>query len=74
MHLKTDLKISQFVLIWASSSTDDFVRSAKIVIDRMKNQGADQTNVTRVLKRAYGRHNALKKFNANVVEFVMSLQ
>ena len=58
----------------ASSSNDDFIRSAKIVINRMKNQGADQKNVTRVLKRAYGRHDALKKFNANVVEFVKSLQ
>ena len=58
----------------ASSNTDDFIRSAKIVIHRMKNQGVDQRNVTRVLKIAYGRHDALKKINANVVEFVKSLQ
>ena len=58
----------------ASSTTENFTRSAKLVLKRMLHQGADPKFMTKVLKRAYGRHEALQKFNTNAVEFVKSLQ
>ena len=57
----------------ASSTAESFTMSSKHVIQRMKNQGADQKQLVRVLKRTYGRHEELKKFEANAAKFVLSL-
>ena len=58
----------------ASSSVKSFADSSKSVIKRMLNQGAKWKQVVRVMKRTYGRHDVLKKFGRNAVEFVSSLQ
>ena len=58
----------------ASTTSEAFTKSAKEVIQRMFRQGANPSQMTRILKRTYGRHDVLKKFNVNAVEFATSLQ
>jgi len=57
----------------ASSSTEAFVGSAKTVIERMKRQGAHDEELTKILKKTFGRHDELKQFAVNSVKFVSSL-
>ena len=57
----------------ACTSTEAFVKSARSILQRMLNQGAKIKDLDRLLKKTYGRHDILKKFNTNAVEFVTSL-
>ena len=57
----------------ASSTIGPFIKSAKSIIERMKDQGAQPKKLTDILKRTYGRHDVLKKFAADSVKFVSSL-
>ena len=57
----------------ASSTVDTFQRSAKVIVQRMKKQGANDRELTKILKRTYGIHDILRKFGANAVNFTESL-
>ena len=53
-----------------SSSMDNFIYSSKVLIKRVKKQGATQDKLSKVLKKTYGRQQPLKQFGNNAVEFV----
>ena len=57
----------------ASSSTKAFVKSARSIIERMKQQGAHDKELTKIKNKIFGRHDELKKFAVNSVKFVTAL-
>ena len=52
-----------------SSSTPNFIDAAKSLIDRAKKQGGKDFKLENVLKRMYGRHQALRVFQSNAKKF-----
>ena len=57
----------------ACSTRESFFESARMVLERVKRQGAHAKELTKILKKTFGRHDELKKFTVNSVEFVSSL-
>ena len=57
----------------ACSAKESFFESARIVLERMMRQGAHVKELKKILKKTFGRHDELKKFAVNSVEFVSSL-
>ena len=57
----------------ASTSSYSFTCAAKLVVQRMLKQGANTKGLTKVLKRTFGRHEVLQKFEVNALKFVASL-
>ena len=58
----------------ATMSTTAFVSSSRALIHRMMNQGAAREDVTRLLKKIYGRHSLFRKFASSAAKFATSLQ
>ena len=56
-----------------SSSIDNFIYSFKVLIKRVKKQGATHDKLSKVLKKTYGRQQPLKQFSNNSVEFVTNI-
>ena len=56
-----------------SSSTVNFLSSCKHVIERAYNQGAKSNQLSKYLKKVYGRQNPLKRFAVNASVFSKSL-
>ena len=56
-----------------SSSIDNFIYSSKVLIKRVKKQGATHDKLSKVLKKTYGRQQPLKQFGNNAVEFVTNI-
>ena len=56
-----------------SSNEEAFLNSARILLFRMKKQGANLKDLTNILKQLFGRHEELKKFAVNSAKFVASL-
>ena len=52
-----------------SSSTNNFLSSCRILITRIKKQGANNFKLNKVLKKTYGRQQLLRKFGSNATEF-----
>ena len=51
----------------ATTDFDNFIPSAKLVMDRMKKQGADSQGITKILQKMLGRHQEdFTKFNKMV--------
>jgi len=57
----------------ACSTNESFLKSTKTVLQRMIRQGAHVKDLTKILKKTFGRHDELKRFAVNSVEFVSSL-
>ena len=52
------------------SSTDNFLFSCKILIERVKKQGANNFKLNKTLKKTYGRQQLLQQFGINAADFV----
>ena len=57
----------------ACSTNESFLKSTKTVLQRMIRQGAHVKDLTKILKKTFGRHDELKSFAVNSVEFVSPL-
>ena len=57
----------------ACTSTEAFTESARSILKRMLNQGAKIKDLDWLLKKTYGRHDVLEKFQNIAIEFVASL-
>ena len=64
---------AEILRIGRASTTSLSFFNAKPVIHRMMKQGANARGISKILKRTYGRHAILQKFETNAVEFVASL-
>ena len=56
-----------------SSCPELFLQSSQAVINRMISQGAKKEQLTKTLKKMYGRHETLRHFGTNASDFVNSL-
>ena len=56
-----------------SSSFENFLLSASILLDRAHKQGADVDRLSKTLKKTYGRQQVLRMFGGNATEFVNKL-
>ena len=56
-----------------SSSFENFLLSASILLDRARKQGADVDRLSKTLKKTYGRQQVLRMFRGNATEFVNRL-
>ena len=52
-----------------SSTSENFKTDGKELLDRALKQGAKKVKLERLLKRNYGRHQALRKFHSNAKKF-----
>ena len=52
-----------------SSNLENFITDSKVLLDRALNQGAKKFKLERMLKRVYGRHQALRVFKSNAKKF-----
>ena len=52
-----------------SSNLENFKTDGKELLDRAVKQGAKKGRLKRLLKRVYGRHQALRKFHSNAKKF-----
>ena len=52
-----------------SSNLENFKTDGKELLDRALKQGAKKGRLERLLKRVYGRHQALRKFHSNAKKF-----
>ena len=52
-----------------TSHLDDFLTSTSSLLTRMRNQGAENQAISKVLRKMYGRHNILHKFATNARSF-----
>ena len=52
---------------------DNFIYSSKVLIKRVKKQGATYDKLSKVLKKTYGRQQPLKQFGNNAVEFITNI-
>ena len=57
----------------ACPAKESFFETARIVLEKMMRQGAHVKELTKILKETFGRHDELKKFAVNLVDFVSSL-
>ena len=56
-----------------SSSFENFLLSASILLDRARKQGADVDRLSKTLKKTYGRQQVLRMFGGNATAFVNRL-
>lgn len=56
-----------------SSSLENFILSAKVIISRAFKQGANFERLSKTLKKNYGRQQVLRMFGDNAAEFVSRL-
>ena len=52
-----------------TSHLEDFLKSSSSLLRRMKNQGAENQAIGKVLRKMYGRHDVLHKFATNAKAF-----
>ena len=56
-----------------SSSFENFLLSASILLDRARKQGANVDKLSKTLKKTYGRQQVLRMFGGNATEFINRL-
>ena len=56
-----------------SSSFENFLLSASILLDRARKQGANVDKLSKTLKKTYGRQQVLIMFGGNATEFINKL-
>ena len=56
-----------------SSSFENFLLSASILLDRARKQGANVDKLSKTLKKTYGRQQVLRMFWGNATEFINRL-
>ena len=56
-----------------SNSVDNFIAASKILIKRMKKQGASNIKLEKVLKKSFGRQQTLRQFGKNAADFVSKI-